>query len=303
MLLKKIVVAEDDDAIAHLVNMALGDAGFLCLRARDGAEAVSLVRVHAPDLLILDVMMPRLSGLEVARKVKSDVILSRTPILMLTALTSVDNKVEGFQSGADDYLGKPFDLRELSARVHALIRSSRRERDRNPTTNLPGSGAMEEAVAGLLKAAREAAVLHFDVAGFDGYADQIGFARAETMVASLGQLLLECGQGRGAEFVGHLGGVDFVAIVGLDDAEKLANDAITAFRAKRPEWLKGVEAEGAAPAGAAAESPSGLQMKVAVVSTRGLRGEDELAARLATTMRQAKHREGSGHVVWGPELA
>src|SRR5690606_38772858 len=73
MLLKKIVVAEDDDAIAHLINMALGDAGFLCLRARDGAEAINLVRVHAPDLLVLDVMTPRVSGHEVARKLKGDV--------------------------------------------------------------------------------------------------------------------------------------------------------------------------------------------------------------------------------------
>jgi CheY-like chemotaxis protein len=298
MLLKKIVVAEDDDAIAHLVNMALGDAGFLCLRARDGAEALSVVRVHAPDLLILDVMMPRLSGLEVARKIKSDVILSRTPILMLTALTSVDNKVEGFEAGADDYLAKPFDIRELSARVHALIRASRRERDRNPTTNLPGSSAMEDLVAGLIKAGREVAVLHFDVAGFDEYADQVGFGRAEDIVAALGQLLLESGQGRGAEFVGHLGGVDFIVVVARDEAEPLTDEVLAAFRTKRPEWLKGVDAVG--PAGAPAIE---LAMKAALVTTRALRSEDELAARLATTMRRAKQREGSAYVVWGPELA
>ncbi len=295
MLLKKIVVAEDDDAIAHLVNMALGDAGFLCLRARDGAEAVSLVRVHAPDLLILDVMMPRLSGLEVARKIKSDVILSRTPILMLTALTTVDNKVEGFEAGADDYLAKPFDIRELSARVHALIRSSRRERDRNPTTNLPGSSAMEDLVTALIKGSRDVAVLHFDVAGFDGHADQVGFGRAEAMVAMLGQILLDCAQGRGAEFIGHLGGVDFIAVVARAEAETLADEAIAAFRVKRPEWLTGAEA--------ASPDAGGLEMKVAVVTTRGLRSEEELAARLATTMRRSKQREGSGYVVWGPELA
>jgi CheY-like chemotaxis protein len=296
MLLKKIVVAEDDDAIAHLVNMALGDAGFLCLRARDGAEAISLVRVHTPDVLILDVMMPRLSGLEVARKIKSDVILSRTPILMLTALTTVDNKVEGFEAGADDYLVKPFDIRELSARVHALIRASRRERDRNPTTNLPGSGAMEELVAGVIKAGREVAVLHFDVSGFDGYADQVGFGRAEVMVAGLGQLLLECGQGRGAEFVGHLGGVDFIAVVGADSAEPLADEMIAAFRAKRPEWTKGID-------GLSKPEPKNeMEMKVAVATTRALRNEDELVTRLATAMRRSKQREGSAYVVWGPEL-
>jgi CheY-like chemotaxis protein len=296
MLLKKIVVAEDDDAIAHLVNMALGDAGFLCLRARDGAEALSLVRVHTPDLLVLDVMMPRLSGLDVARKLKADVILSRTPILMLTALSTVDNKVEGFEAGADDYLVKPFDIRELSARVHALIRASRRERDRNPTTNLPGSSAMEDLIAAVIKSGREVVVMHFDVAGFDSHADQVGFGRAEAIVAELGQILLECARGRAAEFVGHLGGVDFLSVVGPDEAEALASDVIAVFRQKRSEWL--ADAPSAAGGGSTA-----LEMKVAVATTRGLRSDDELSVRLATTMRRSKQREGSGYVVWEPELA
>lgn len=295
MLLKKIVVAEDDDAIAHLVNMALGDAGFLCLRARDGAEAINLVRVHAPDLLILDVMMPRADGHEVARKIKGDAILSRTPILMLTALSSVDEKVEGFEAGADDYLVKPFDLRELSARVHALIRAARRERDRNPTTNLPGSSAMEDLVAAALKARRDVAVVHVDVAGFEGYADQVGFARAEGLVAALGRALLECGRGRAAEFVGHLGGVDFIAVVpgGAERGEELAKDVIAAFEGQRAQWLSDA---GGGDGGA-------LVMRAAVVPLAGVASEDELGSRLAATMRSAKRQEGSTYVVWRPDLA
>ena len=292
MLLKKIVVAEDDDAIAHLINMALGDAGFLCLRARDGAEALSLVRVHAPDLLVLDVMMPRVSGHEVARKLKGDVILSRTPILMLTALGSVDDKVEGFDSGADDYLVKPFDLRELSARVHALIRASRRERDRNPTTNLPGSSAMEDFVDGLFKDDRDCAVVHFDVRGFDRYADQVGYGRAEALVASLGQEILECGRARAAEFVGHLGGVDFVAVVSAEAAEPLAKEVISTFEARRAGLT---EADG--------DAAGALEMRAAVVATRGLTRIEDLSARLTATMRRSKQQEGSGFVVWQPDLA
>src|SRR3954454_476487 len=130
MLLKKIVIAEDDDAIAHMVSMALGDAGYLCLRARDGDEALKLVKAHDPDLLVLDVMMPRVDGLEVARRLKADVMWSRTPILMLTALAQVDDQVQGLEAGADAYMSKPFDLRELGARVKAMIRTARRERDR-----------------------------------------------------------------------------------------------------------------------------------------------------------------------------
>ena len=72
MMLKKIVIAEDDDAIAHMVNMALGDAGFLCLRARDGDEALKLVKAHDPDLLVLDVMMPRIDGHEAPALVRAE---------------------------------------------------------------------------------------------------------------------------------------------------------------------------------------------------------------------------------------
>nr|MBA3460578.1 response regulator transcription factor [Deltaproteobacteria bacterium] len=167
MLLKKIVIAEDDDAIAHMVNMALGDAGFLCLRARDGEEALKLVKAHDPDLLVLDVMMPRVDGLEVARRLKADVMWSRTPILMLTALAGIDDQVQGLEAGADAYMSKPFDLREMGARVKALIRSARRERNRNPTTNLPGSRAIDEEIEGALKSGKPTAVVHVDILNFD----------------------------------------------------------------------------------------------------------------------------------------
>src|SRR4051795_4603467 len=186
MLLKKIVIAEDDDAIAHMVNMALGDAGFLCLRARDGDEALKLVKTHDPDLLVLDVMMPRVDGLEVARRLKADVMWSRTPILMLTALAGVDDQVSGLEAGADAYMAKPFDLREMGARVKALIRSARRERNRNPTTNLPGSRAIDEEIEGALKSGKPTMVVHIDILNFDAYADAVGIVMSEDTVRNLG---------------------------------------------------------------------------------------------------------------------
>src|SRR5579883_3355483 len=137
--LKKVVIGEDDDAIAHLIEASLGDAGFLCLRARNGEEALLRTRTEEPDLLILDVLMPRMDGIQTVRKLKADPIHSKVPVLMLTALSSTEDKVRGLEAGADDYLAKPFDLRELLARVRALIRQSRRERDRSATTSLPGS--------------------------------------------------------------------------------------------------------------------------------------------------------------------
>jgi CheY-like chemotaxis protein len=199
MLLKKIVIAEDDDAIAHMVNMALGDAGFLCLRARDGDEALKLVKAHDPDLLVLDVMMPRVDGLEVARRLKADVMWSRTPILMLTALAQVDDQVQGLEAGADAYMSKPFDLRELGARVKALIRSARRERDRSPTTNLPGSRAIDEEIEGALKSGKPTACVHIDVLNFDSYADQAAFLAAWPAAVGTGGTLSNARQDAAAE--------------------------------------------------------------------------------------------------------
>jgi DNA-binding response OmpR family regulator len=283
MLLKKIVVAEDDDAIAHLISMSLGDAGFLCLRARDGAEALSLVRVHAPDLLVLDVMMPRLDGHEVARKIKADVILSKTPILMLTALGSVEAKVEGFDAGADDYLSKPFDLREFNARVHALIRAARRERDRSPTTNLPGAGAIDDHLASIYRAGAERAVLHLYLRGYDDWADTIGYAEAEKMVAAIGRLVLDLSRAHEAEFVGHIGGVDFIVVAPVAEGEALAKATIAAFERERGRTLGLTDAS--------------MGLVIAVVNSRPADSETTLGARLGSAMRAAKEGVGSRFAV------
>jgi DNA-binding response OmpR family regulator len=288
MLLKKIVVAEDDDAIAHMVSMALGDAGFLCLRAKDGEEALRLVRAHDPDLLVLDVMMPRIDGFEVARRLRNDVMSSRTPILMLTALADTDHQVEGLEAGADAYMAKPFDLREFAAQVRALIRAARRERDRNPTTDLPGSRAIDSHLEQLLKSGQEASVLHFDLLAFDGFTDAAGFGRAEEVVRATGRLILD--EARtvtgGSAFVGHFGGSDFIAVVAPAQAEALAAGAVAAFEARRGELASGGD-----------DTPA-LALVVAVAPIEGVSAIDELARRLGKAMRAAKAAGRSGHVAW-----
>ncbi|MCB9556414.1 MAG: response regulator [Deltaproteobacteria bacterium] len=214
MLLKKLVIAEDDDAIAHLVAAGLGDAGYLCLRARDGDEALAMARAELPDALLLDVMMPRVDGIEVCRRLKADVLLSQIPIMLLTSLADVEERVAGLDAGADDYLPKPFDLRELNARVKALIRQSRRERDRNPTTGLPGAEAIEDHVAALLKAGEHFVLLYADIDNYRTYADVYGYRKADEVIAQMGKLLLA--QARASSdpmpFVGHIGGDDFIVV-------------------------------------------------------------------------------------------
>ncbi len=297
MLLKKIVVAEDDDSIAHLVSATLGDAGFLCLRARNGDEALSLVRREAPDLLILDIMMPHVDGLEVARRLKADVIASRVPILMLTSLGAVDDRIKGLEAGADDYLAKPFDLRELAARVRALIRAAKRERDRNPTTNLPGSSAVEEHVDQVLKSRQPCAVLYCDVDHFEAYADAYGFKKADDVTADLGALILEKARayGGGSAFVGHVGGDDFIVVVDSASAEELAQDLVEAFDGAVPRWYAGESGP--------QQMARRMTLSVAVVDAVkcGARTSEDLARALAQTKRRSKKQEGSNYVVWSAD--
>jgi diguanylate cyclase (GGDEF)-like protein len=176
-------------------------------------------------------MMPKMDGIEVCKRLKEDVMLSRIPILMLTSLAGVDDRVKGLEAGADDYLPKPFDLRELAARVKALIRASRRERDRNPTTNLPGSQAIEEKVTELLRAKERFAVLYVDIENFRSYADVYGYLKADEMIARTGSLILQASRAASdpPPFVGHVGGDDFIVISQPDVADSLKSSIEEAF--------------------------------------------------------------------------
>jgi DNA-binding response OmpR family regulator len=220
--LKKVVVVEDEDAVAHLVEAALGDAGYLCLRARDGEEALKLAAREAPDLIILDILMPRVDGYEVVRRHKNDPVQSRIPVLMLTALGSVEDRVRGLGAGADDYVPKPFDMRELLARAQSLVRHNRRERDRSPTTDLPGPGALETAIAERLSQGESFTLLFIEVNGYDKYVGEHGHVKAGEALAKLADGLRAATQQHERAVLTHLGADDFVVLASTSTATQVS---------------------------------------------------------------------------------
>ena len=282
MFIKKIVVAEDDDSVAHLVNMALGDSGYLCLRARNGVDALQMVRTHLPDLLLLDRNMPGKDGIEVLKSVKKDVLLSRVPILMFTAMSDVISKVEGLDAGADDYLTKPFDLRELAARVRALIRSTKREGDRNPITQLPGMGTVEKKISTILAEAGSSEAMYLSIRDFQDYVDREGYGKGSEVIAMCGNVVysaMKAIMGEGG-FVGHLGGEDFMVLVPHGKSREIFDNAATTFAGKRP-----VES---------------IALIGAIVSLDDMNADDhqKIETRLTTAMRQARDEKGSCCIVW-----
>jgi DNA-binding response OmpR family regulator len=116
-----VLAADDDEDILELVAFRLERSGYTVLQARDGEQALELARAEKPDLAVLDVMMPKLDGFELTRRLRAEEATSRMPIILLTARAQDADVDRGFDSGADDYLRKPFSPQELSTRVQAIL--------------------------------------------------------------------------------------------------------------------------------------------------------------------------------------
>ena len=133
--MNKILVIDDDDSINQLVQINLELAGYKVICANDGISGFAKAKQENPDLIILDVMMPDVDGYTVAKRIRENDEIKETPIIMLTALGMLDNKVKGFDIGVDDYLVKPFEIEELKVRVRALLKR---------TDKIPKSAATRE---------------------------------------------------------------------------------------------------------------------------------------------------------------
>ncbi len=122
-----VLIVEDEDALATLLDYNLVKEGFRVERAADGEEALLRISEEPPDLVILDWMLPKVSGVEVCRQIRAGLETRRMPILMLTARGEEADKIRGLDTGADDYVVKPFAMSELVARIRALLRRTRPE--------------------------------------------------------------------------------------------------------------------------------------------------------------------------------
>ena len=116
---RKVLIVEDDNNIAELMHLYLGKEGFETQVASDGGKGVELFRTFQPDLVLLDIMLPVMDGWSVCKKIRET---AQTPIIMLTAKGETADKVEGLELGADDYITKPFEMKEVLARIHAVLR-------------------------------------------------------------------------------------------------------------------------------------------------------------------------------------
>jgi CheY-like chemotaxis protein len=231
-----VLIADDDRDIVRFVEVNLRLEGFEVITAHDGQDALTKALDQQPNLVLLDVMMPRMDGYEVCTKLRADGRSAHIPVIMLTAKSLSADKVLGLTAGADDYIIKPFDPMELVARVKTTLRRASEMRSLSPLTGLPGNNRIEQEIAHRMERGTAVAVAYADLDNFKSYNDRYGFLRGDEVISLFAQVLRRAAQdAAGADgFVGHIGGDDFVVITGTAQAEAIGRGVIEGFRAMVP---------------------------------------------------------------------
>jgi diguanylate cyclase (GGDEF)-like protein len=300
----RVLVADDDAATRALIDMALQEAGYDCVLAADGRAAIEQTRATRPDLVVLDVGMPLLSGDEVQRELRRDPRTRYIPVLFVTAKRTTAEVAARLRNGADDYVSKPFDIDELVARIASALRRAAELRSLNPLSGLPGNLSIAHEIDVRLADGSDTACLYVDIDHFKDFNDRHGFARGDHVIAHLADLLSQTvGEIGNDTFTGHVGGDDFVVLAPAARAEDLAKQIISRFDASVPGLY---DAEDRARGWVEAPDRRGrirrvpfVTVSIGVVPLRPERFAGAPAgARAAAEMKEvAKRRSGSGYAV------
>jgi len=234
---ESILVVDDDPFIARLLEIELRAAGYEVRVASDGLQALEAARERCPELVLADVMMPRMDGFELTRSLRQDPRTATVSVIMLTARGLSADKLEGFSVGADDYIVKPFDTPELLARIRGVLRRAREMRAQSPLTGLPGNVRIEEEIESRVNSGADFAILYADLDHFKAYNDHYGFIRGDQVIQFTARMLQEIALSVGGPetFVGHVGGDDFVVVAAPDKALEIAEQVVGRFDIEAPD--------------------------------------------------------------------
>lgn len=301
----RVLVADDDAATRALIDMALQEAGYDCVLAADGKSALEQARALRPDLVLLDVSMPLLSGDEVHQELRRDPRTRYIPVLIVTAKRTTGDMAARLRNGADDYISKPFDVDELVARIASALRRAAELRSLNPLSGLPGNLSIAHEIDTLLgEGGNDAACLYVDVDHFKDYNDRHGFARGDRLIEHLAELLGQTvGEISDDTFIGHVGGDDFVVLAPAALAEQLAKEIIRRFDAGVPAlydaedrmrgWVEAPDRRGRIRRVPFTTVSIGI---VPLIAAR-FAGATEVARAAAEMKEVAKRRSGSGYAI------
>jgi diguanylate cyclase (GGDEF)-like protein len=231
---RTLLVVDDEQSLRGALEFMFTREGYKVLTAANGEEALEMARVHLPDVIILDVMMPGMDGYEVTRRLRAHYRTRHIPILLVTAKGEEDDKLEGFQGGANDYIVKPWSKRELLQRVVNHLDWATKQRAVNPLTGLPGGVSILAERQRRMEAGQPFAQMVLDIDFFKAFNDRYGFPRGDVAIRTVAETITRVvdEDGNPEGFVGHVGGDDFIVLTAPDNAESLAERIKEALEAE-----------------------------------------------------------------------
>lgn len=231
-----ILVVDDEAHLRKILKFHLESTGFNVVLAEDGVQALEVAKREQPALILLDLMMPRMSGNEVIRELKVEMATRFIPVIILTAKMGTEVKLRQLEDGAQDFITKPFSLNEVVVRVKNVIAWSRMQRHANPLTGLPGNVSIEEELTRRIIGKEAFAFLYVDLDNFKPYNDHYGYHRGDQAIFALSRILMSSVRDAGHrdDFVGHIGGDDFVIVTTPDRADQVAGAVLKQFEKTSP---------------------------------------------------------------------
>jgi diguanylate cyclase (GGDEF)-like protein len=234
----RILIVDDDPDILDVLEITLSEENYEILKAMDGKEALRIIKSKPLDLILVDYAMPKMNGRQVCAEVKKDILLQHIPVIMVTGKGEVNDKVGGIDAGADDYIVKPFEPKELLARIRMILRRTERDLEANPLTRLPGNVSILNELSRCIEKKSLFAVCYIDLDKFKAYNDKYGFEHGDEVIRETARILIQTvhGFGNPRDFIGHIGGDDFVIVTTPEVADDICKKIIGDFEKKAPSF-------------------------------------------------------------------
>ncbi|MFA5118783.1 MAG: response regulator [Candidatus Omnitrophota bacterium] len=227
----KILIVDDDPDIRDVLKLTLSEENYDVTEAGNGEEALKAIHTKSPDLVLLDYQMPIMDGREVCRLIKKDLLLRHLPIIMVTGKGDITDKLDGIDAGADDYIVKPFEPKELMAHIRMILRRTSIDLEANPLTRLPGNVSILNEFSLKLASKAPFAVCYIDLDKFKAYNDIYGFEHGDEVIRETARILIRAVQtvGNPDDFIGHIGGDDFIVVTSIPTSDAICKRIIDDF--------------------------------------------------------------------------
>ena len=230
---KKLLLIDDSAFFRSQLKVSLSRE-FEVIEAGTGAEGLEMVRSEKPDLVLLDILMPDYSGFEICRILRESEANNLMPIIMITSQDAQEDILVGLELGADDYVKKPFNERELISRIKNIFRRIDRNRAANPLTGLSGTLEIQREIESRISKSQSFSIIGTDLANLKAYNNAYGFAGGDRVIIMAADIIASQVRlwGNNDDFIGHSGGDDFTVITTPDKAVQICEQIIPEFDEK-----------------------------------------------------------------------